>query len=263
MKDERPPFYFLDNSISILLVDDDPGVRALVQEVLKPVRLYQVCGVSSSREAEERLKTPERTHVCVLDLGLSDRENDEFYLLRKFGRRVSFVVFTGSTSPAKGFTARSLGAREIVEKTPRLDMPTFVKCINRQSLLNILNPRYTVVHDTVGQSTELLVEKAPTTVSQWAIQMGITDRELRHIWRKNLGANAKIILSISQIFSAAFSYYEHQIAATDSAAAARLHNVHTYRRLEEYYHCHKSTITDFIAFGNIAMFTGGEASGKK
>jgi CheY-like chemotaxis protein len=260
MKDERPPFYFLDKTVNILLVDDDPGVRALVQEVLKPVGLYQVHTASSSREAEECLKQPERTHVCVLDLGLSDRENDEFYLLRRFGKRVSFVVFTGSTSPAKGFAVRALGAREIVEKTPRLDLPSFVKCLNRQSLLNVLNPRCGVVHDTVGLSTEVLIEKAPKTVAQWAIQMGITDRELRHIWRKNLGANAKIILSICQIFSAAFGYYEHIVAHPDAESAGRLHNVLSYRRLEEYFHCHKSTIADFIAYGNVAMLTSGDGA---
>ncbi len=253
MPTERPPFYFLDNSVNVLLVDDDPGVRALIVDVLKPVRLYSVRTATCTTDADEILRPPDRTHLCILDLGLTDLQNDEFHLLRHHAARVSFVVFTGSTSPAKGYSAKELGAKDIIEKSPEFDRIGFLKKVDRQALLNIINPRYRMVKDTLTLSTEVLFEKSPKYVSQWAIQMGITDRELRHIWRKNLGANAKIILSIHQIFSAALSYYE-KVAAAGPGRQVRIHNPQVYRRLEEYYHIHRSTISDFIAYGNIAAF---------
>ncbi|MBD3393262.1 MAG: response regulator [Chitinivibrionales bacterium] len=256
MATERPPFYFLDQSVNLLIVDDDPGIRSLVVDVLKPVRLYNVFEAANAAEAEEHLQSPERIHLCLLDLGLADLGNDEFHLLRNHGARVSFVVFTGSTSPAKGYAARELGAKDIIEKSPAFDRPAFLKRVNRLALLNVINPRYGATKDTLSLSTEVLFDKTPKYVSQWAIQMGITDRELRHIWRKNLGANAKIILSIHQIFTAAFTYYE-KLAAAGEGARVRIHNPQVYRRLEEYYHLHRSTITDFIAYGNIAMLLPG------
>jgi DNA-binding NarL/FixJ family response regulator len=248
---ERPPFYFLDKSVSVLIADDDEAIRTLISDVLKPVRTYSVRTTTCAADAEDVLKKPERTHVCILDLGLSDLHNDEFHLLRTYAPRISFIVFTGSTSPAKGYAARELGAKDIIEKSANFSQSAFLKTVNRLSLLNIINPQYRKDSDTLSLSTDLLFEKSPNNVSQWAIQMGITDRELRHIWRKNLGANAKIILSIFQLFSAAFAYFE-KVALAGSERDVKILNTATYKRLEEYYHMHRSTITDFISYGNIS-----------
>jgi DNA-binding NarL/FixJ family response regulator len=251
MQTERPPYYYLDKLLNILLVDDDPGVRALISDVLKPLGMYSIKTASCAREAQQILARPEHVHLCIFDLGLNDIDNDEYFLLRAFSSRVSFVVFTGSVSPAKGWTARDLGARAIIEKTPDFDMQNFLKKINRISLLNIIHPGYRTVNDTLTASTSVLFDKSPGNVSQWAALMGITDRELRHIWRTHLGANAKIILSIYQMFSAAFACYERMI---EKEATEQIHvaNPALYKRLEEYYHMHRSTINDFISYGNIA-----------
>jgi response regulator RpfG family c-di-GMP phosphodiesterase len=256
MSEERPPFYFLDKLINILVVDDDSGVLGLMNEILAPVEMYALRKASSAREAEPILSSFDRVHLCIFDLGLADRENDEFYLLRKYAHRSSFVVFTGNTSPAKGFMAHSFGARAIIEKSANIMNADFLKQINYHTLLNILNPRYGKMTDTLSHSTDILFKHSPKFVSQWAIQMGISDRELRHIWTKNLGANAKIILSIYQIFEAAFNYYERHLSRADAYRNVPLQQQAGYRRLEEYFHCHRSTITDFIAFGNIASVMG-------
>jgi len=248
---DRPPFYFLEKSVNILAVDDDAGVRTLITDTLKPAGVFAVQTASCGAEAERILSSSQRIHVCVLDLGLKDTAADEFHLLRRFSQRVAFVIFTGSTSPAKGFTARELGAKDIIEKSPSFDRTEFLKKISRHALLNIINPRFRTAADTLTLSTEVLFDTSPLHVSQWAIQMGITDRELRHIWRKNLGANAKIILSIYQMYSAAFAYFE-KVCAAGSSKLVRIANPSAYKRLEEYFHMHRHTITDFISYGNIA-----------
>ncbi len=254
MAQERIPYYFLKNAVSLLIVDDDEGVMALLREVLSPLEIYFIQTAQNAKEAEALLASPERIHLCVFDLGLKDLGNDEFHLLRKYASRVSFVVFTGSASPAKGFAACANGAKAIIEKSPDFNPHNFVRKVNTFALLNVINPRYSFNRDTLSNATDILFEHAPKYVSQWALQMGITDRELRHIWTRNLGANAKVILSIYQLFSAAFSYYERVIESQDEYRNTPVQDESSYRRLEEYFHCHKSTIMDFIAFGNVVNF---------
>ena len=84
--------------------------------------------------------------------------------------------------------------------------------------------------------------------------MGMTDRTLRHIWTKNLGANAKIILSTFQMFETAFDYFEKLGQDSESYKINKIIESNSYKRLEEFFHMHKSTITDFIAYGNVAAF---------
>lgn len=248
----RPPFYFLNKSVSILIVDDDQGVRTMLEEILQPIELYAVRGAANCREAEPVLGSLERIHLCILDLGLRDIANDEFFLLKKYSSRVSFIVFTGSASPIKGFKACLSGAKMVIEKSPEFNPGYFIKTVNTYALLNIINPRYVFGKDTLSASTDVLFEKTPKFVSEWALQMSITDRELRHIWTKNLGANAKIILTIHQMYRAAFDYYERLLGESGNFRNAPIQDQNAYRRLEEYYHCHRSTITDFLAFGNVA-----------
>lgn len=254
MQEERAPFYFLDKTINILVVDDDKSILSLIKDILSPIKIYSVISATTIHEAETALSSPDRTNLCVLDLGITHEKHDEFYLLKKYVSRVSFVILTGATSPVKGFTAHKLGAKDIVEKSSVFDSTKFLKTVNHYSLLNIINPRYGMSNDTLTLSTNMLFKESPKFVSQWAIHMGISDRELRHIWTKNLGANAKIILSIYQIFEAAFHYYERRVSNADAYQNRPLQSQDTYKRLEEYFHCHKSTITDFIAFGNVVPF---------
>jgi DNA-binding NarL/FixJ family response regulator len=253
MAHQRPPYYFLDKTVSVLIVDDDTGVLSLLSDLLAPMGIYSVQTAHSTGEAEPILASPERIHLCVLDLGLRDQDNDEFYLLRKYSSRVAFVVFTGSTSPAKGFAACAQGAKAIIEKSPEFNPGGFIQKVNTFALLNVINPRYSFNRDTLSNATDILFEHGPKYVSQWALQMGITDRELRHIWTRHLGANAKVILTIYQMFSAAFAYYESTLDGAEDSRGP-LKDDGSYRRLEEYFHCHKSTIMDFIAFGNVVNF---------
>lgn len=251
------PFYFLDKQISILLVDDDPGVLGMLSDVFSPLGLYDVQCASSARQAEEQLRSAKRTHSCVLDLGIDDIKGDEFFLLKKFGNRASFVIFTGRQSSSKGFDAHRFGAKAVVEKSGEFDQPGFLKIVDHCSLLNIINPKYTGGKGSLNVSTDVLFEKSPRFVSQWAQLIGLTDRALRLVWTKNLGANAKIILSMHDMFRASFDYYETLVKSGEVAALASVPPPQSYRRMEEYFHIHKSTITDFVSYGHVAALVQG------
>ncbi|MBD3315241.1 MAG: response regulator [Chitinivibrionales bacterium] len=254
MGKERHPFYYLDGLVSLLLIDDDKQIRNMLGDLLAPIRIYTIKKASCAAQAEAILASPQRTHLCVMDLGLSDIDKDEFYLLRRFGGRVSFVVLTGSNSPQKGFTAHQLGARTIIEKGGGFDPSTFIRTVNHHALLNVINPRYGMSADTLTASTDVLFRTSPQFVSEWALELGITDRELRNVWTKNLGANTKIILAIHQMFSAALNYYEWVTSPVETYRNTAVEELSGYRRLEEYFHCHRSVITDFIEYGNVVNF---------
>ena len=249
------PFYYLDKLVNVLLVDDDTRILSLLSGILNPICPYCIHNAATAQQAEKILSSPSRIHLCVMDLGISDIKNDEFYLLKQFGNRISFIILTGRPSPAKGFNAHALGAKAIIEKSGKFDNIKFLETVNHLSLLNIINPKYSpTTSDSLSLSTDLLFEKSPKFVSQWAQLMGMTDRTLRHIWTKNLGANAKIILSIYQMFETAYNYFEQLEQNSERLKVKKAIESSSYKRLEEFFHMHKSTITDFIAYGNVAAF---------
>ena len=249
------PFYYLDNLVNVLLVDDDMKILSLLSEILKQVCPYHVTSVTTAQQAEKILSSPSRVHLCVLDLGITDIKSDEFFLLKQFGRRISFIILTGRPSPLKGFEAHALGAKAVIEKTGKFDNLKFLDTVNYLSLLNIINPKYNpTMNDSLSKSTDFLFEESPKFISQWAQLMGMTDRTLRHIWTKNLGANAKIIISIYQMFETAFEYFDKVIRGSESYKLKKILTSSSYKRLEEFFHMHKSTITDFIEYGNVAAY---------
>ena len=259
MNKDRPPYYFLNDSINLLLIDDDESILQYVTELVRAIPLYRIECASSARKALALWEPPKRYHACITDLGIDDMKGDEFFILRQFGRQTAFIIFTGATSPIKGFTAGQLGARALMEKTNNVDQMTLLKTLNHYALLNVLNPSFLRSDDnTLSLSTDLLFRKSPQQVTEWALELGISDRELRHIWKRHLGANAKIILFIYHVYHRAFTYFESRLSDALSGqhihAAEEIEDKSGYTRMEEYYFLHRSTIMDYIEFGNVVNF---------
>jgi hypothetical protein len=260
MKTETQPYYFLDKSVRLLIVDSDQKTVHMLSDGLQPVRLYSVQIAATARKAQPVLEGTERLHVCITELGIADIRDDEFFLMKKFQRHVSFVVLTGATSPAKGFMANHLGAKALAEKSRDFDFGKFFSLVSRNALLAIVNPRYREDgKDPLTHSTDVLFEKSPETVTQWGIEMGVTDRELRYIWAKALGANTKIILFIHQVYQKAIAYYQNLLVhprsqSWQAEADEGTKGSDEYRRHEEYYHLHRSVICDYLAYGNVVNF---------
>jgi len=248
---EKKTFSFLSKSLNLLLIDDDINILSFLNKIVEPVFLYSVQNATTAQQAEKILTSPKRIHLCVMDLGIKDINNDEFYLIKKYRDKSAFITFTGSSYPTKGFLSHYYGAKALLEKGPRFKNIQFLKTINYFSLLNIINPRYNnLIKDSLFISTDILFKKSPDNVSQWAKLSSMTDRTLRHIWRNNLGANAKIILLIYQIFNYAFTYFENMIDENKSSNEKKI-TPSFYKHLETFFHIHKSTIQDFINYGNI------------
>jgi two-component system, OmpR family, phosphate regulon response regulator PhoB len=102
------------NAFEILIVDDDPDLRATLGEILERDAL-KVAAVGSGSEALAALST-HRPHLVVLDLGLPDTSG--FELLRTIQQqyRLPVIVLTARDDLSDRVTGLRLGADDYVTK---------------------------------------------------------------------------------------------------------------------------------------------------
>ncbi|MFP4163558.1 MAG: hypothetical protein ACLFQB_06795 [Chitinispirillaceae bacterium] len=244
------PFHFLDGTINLLFLDDQPLVLDLLEAIFEPVKLYSLHKAPTSKKALELLSSDTRIHACVMDLGVKDLDDDEFTILKRFGSGVSFIVLTGSHCPSKGFDAYRLGAKAVVEKSGHLEGTALLKAVNKHALENILNPHFhEQSEDTSSISTKMLLQHSPETVTRWAQQLGITDRQLRKIWKNSIGFSAKTSLFTFNLFQQAFLFYENMLQQETEVPSFDLLTISTdqYRKIEEYFFLHRSSILNQLA----------------
>jgi CheY-like chemotaxis protein len=202
------PFSFLDNILNILIIEDDPDSMALIKEILSEQSVFCIHSAMSSQEALNLLKSGKRFHICIMDLGLSDIQNDEFFILKQYAQHTSIIILTGSSSPQKGALCIKNGARGVFEKGTSLNIREFLMAIHHNTLISIINHRYNEYNpDTINLATKILFEKKPSSVTEWADYMKISDRQLRNLWHNGSGFSAKYTLSIYTLFSTVFSYF--------------------------------------------------------
>jgi len=104
-------------SARILIVDDDDGVRGLLERLLHSA-CYAVEPFATAEEALERLRT-EPPDLVVLDLHLPDRSGQEVLeAIREdhVTRLLPVVMLTGASSNAERMRAQALGVTDFVAK---------------------------------------------------------------------------------------------------------------------------------------------------
>lgn len=241
------PFAFINDSVNVLLVDDDPDSSELLRDIFALAPIYVVHSVSSSCNALSILRSGKRFHVLILDLGLDDVENDEFYLLRQYARHSSIIVLTGSNSPSKGATCIQMGARSVIEKGARFNTRKFIETVNYTSIVNVVNARYSDSSaETLNFATKVLIEKMPKSVTEWADYMRITDRQLRNLWHTGLGYSAKQVLAIFTILTQTFRYYTVSNFGT-TEEKRDFEGAVDVKKLFSYYVAHKDIITFILS----------------
>jgi CheY-like chemotaxis protein len=203
-------FAILRNTVNVLIVDDVREMISVVREFLEPYKIYSVHTASSTRQALDILKTaPKRFHACLFDLGLSDVEDNEFYLMDKYGRDIPFVIMSAQDNTEKSFETKKHGAREYVRKGEADFIQRIIVCLNRQALQNMICP--TLLEDPIDplfKCMEALKNDNPERVVDWARQVNITDRQLRYEWKERLGFSPKHSLCVYHLYSRLFKEIE-------------------------------------------------------
>ncbi|WP_176590811.1 response regulator transcription factor [Sphingobium sp. EM0848] len=98
----------------VLIVDDEPHIRKLIQTAL--VRAdYGTVEAGNAREALEKLEA-ERPDISLLDLGLPDRDGLELVPLFKQRSDTTLIIVSARDSTEQKVTALDLGADDYLTK---------------------------------------------------------------------------------------------------------------------------------------------------
>jgi DNA-binding NarL/FixJ family response regulator len=97
-------------AISVLLVDDDPGIRAILRAALRSRGRFDIVGEAASGAEAAELAEDMVPDVVVLDLGLPDLMPKEVLMAARQASPTSrIVVFSGGQSDRPWFEQRAEG----------------------------------------------------------------------------------------------------------------------------------------------------------
>lgn len=219
---DKKNYSYLERSIQICLVDDDPKVLETYSNILKCYSLYAVTTFSTASEANSALSSKKRFHVCILDLGLTDLDNDEFYLVKKFSPRTSFVILTGNNSIHMGFQCGKHGSFSVFEKPIDFEQIEFINTINQafiHSLINIGNAKQNKA--IIDQILESFLFCNPMNINEWAYNSCVTEQYLRRVWNTIYGYQPKYFLWFYRMMAKAFSFYNAEFLKINGILSQR------------------------------------------
>ena len=205
----QTPFYKpLLKSVTILVVDDDPYLLDYYEDMLSGHPLYTVIKAATAREAESAIRSPSPIHLCILDFGIDDIDNDEYYLLRKYARKMPFVVISGSADMERAFEAARIGAAGMIAKPPDMNAQQFWTKLSDLFLQKTILPDLSSTSNTqLNECCRILIEGTPESVSEWAMEANITDAYLRKLWNDCYTFPPKHVLFMYRVYKSAFAYY--------------------------------------------------------
>ena len=143
-----------------------------------------------------------------MDLGLLDINNDEYYLIKEFSSKTSFIVLTGRDSLEAGFKARSLGACAAIKKPVDTESlfifnhvnDAFLNCVFNKSIVKNCKP-------VITDALEILVGKKPKEMKSWIEMQNIDERYFRKVWVDRFGYRPRYLLFLFNAYVKAFEYY--------------------------------------------------------
>jgi DNA-binding NarL/FixJ family response regulator len=198
----------LERSIKILIVDDEWSIAKAYSEIFRSYKLYKVTCASCAKAADLLLSSSKRFHVCLFDLGLTDINNDEYYLIKKHSPKISFIIVTARDSLKKGFQSKAYGAIAAINKPIDFSNLDFINLVNEAFLRSLIVPKdinkcKPIIKDTI----EAFMSLKPTSTKQWAENSGIDERYLRRIWLECFNYQPKYLLCLTKLFQHVFVHY--------------------------------------------------------
>jgi hypothetical protein len=172
-------------------------------------------------------------HACLMDLGMHSEEQDELYLLRKYGQIMMCIVISAKECLRTGCEIGLLGGK-VYSKPANFQSPAIPGDINDAFLRFLTIPVVSAVEDDyhVALCREALVHNEPQSVSAWAISAGVAERYLRQKWRSWIGCQPKYTLFLYTVFRMAFA---HTCAEYFGASPAERLSAQQYGRWKDYY----------------------------
>lgn len=201
----------LCKSVSILFIDDEEKQLQYYRDMVNGHSLYSVKTAGNAAEAQKILKggSGEMPHLCVMDLGIDDIGNDEFFLLKKFASRVPFIIVSGSMDIERAFEASRLEAAAMIAKPIQVLSEKFWSTLStvflNYSIYPILNSGSNSV---LKNCRDVLYNQEPETVSEWAAMASISDTYIRKLWAECFTYPPKYILFLYRMYKYSFRFHD-------------------------------------------------------
>lgn len=138
--------------VTILVVDDDPGVARLMERTLRQQGYHTAC-VGSGREAIAWLEQ-HQADLLLLDLKLPDVGGPEIVeAMREMGRHVPFIIITGQGDERVAVDMMKRGALDYLVKD--VNFMTLVPTVVKRAFVRIAeNARLAAAEEMLRQSRE-------------------------------------------------------------------------------------------------------------
>ena len=246
---QERPFSYLFHHFSCVVVLRDKALEQTVARALHNLPLVQVIACNSAAQAEAVILQRDNVHCCICGPGLDDRRGDELYLLKRFGDNIPFVMylpgeFVELSAECMRFTAASVlmastHGRESAELVVRVCTHIIrgIVCV-RRSYENEMSLRRVLA---------TLFCKRPESVTEWAIDHGMSRRHLVRICDAYCVSAPRYVLICAQILQAAFGYYLNEfLGCKKNYAGQSLVNIED--RISRKY-CDHRELMEEIMFG--------------
>lgn len=209
------PYNYLCNKIKILVVNSNREIYESINEYLNKYYLYHADLTDCIYIAENRLKK-KQYHICLLDMGMEDINNDECTFLKKYSYKIPIIAFSGLKDPKFGFDIHRLGATDICSLPINFGSIELVEIINATFLDLLIMPfGFKINSDLIKHCYQTLKNENPITVSDWAKKCSVSECYLRRIWNDWFSIKPKHTLFLYQLFKEAIAFCNLQFKKTN------------------------------------------------
>lgn len=171
-------------SISILLVEDEPGDVELIREMLKDDRSFS-CELTISDRCSRAVEilNKEKIDIVLLDLGLPDSQGSDTLLRVLDGKRdIPVIAITGNDDEAKSTGAVQMGAQDYLIKG-QIDQKMLQRSIRyaleRYRLLKELElTRMRKEHEREIRSLDEYTDGSATSVTAHSLGIGLLSKTI-------------------------------------------------------------------------------------
>lgn len=255
------PFAILNRIVNVLVVDDIPEILCMVETMLDGFGIYSVHTAGSAKEAVDIVaQFPMRFHACLCDLGIRDMEQNEFYLLEKFGNTIPFIIISATEDTEKSFECKNRGAKTFVKKATPWFYSKLVSSINHYGLINMIFPCYERAEQSlVNKYVEALGKSNPINVHEWAREVDVIEAKLRKECEGQMTVKPKQAICVFHVFSEMFKLIERTFDENGSMGrfnankcGESLLDSITYKKSLDYYLKNRQEI-DPLIFGRLPL----------
>lgn len=201
MNEESGTYGFLHGSLHVLVVDHPDGE---LTRQLAEYPLYAVHSVTSLRRAASLMAVNTHIRACVLSAD-AHANADEMYLFRLFAKGVPIVA-----------SARRCDTSGDLSDGMQRPVSILIEEINRHALGNgLFGAAGENCFSEIAAAREILFLQHPTSVSEWAAAVGVSESELVALFRESGLTDPTRILETYWMYSQAFDYYYDQRTAAE------------------------------------------------